>query len=817
MSTTTPSIGLTSAQVEERKRHGQVNNVDLSTSRSLTDIIKSNFLSVANVALLLIVSVLIGLGQLPEALATGGVVVVNVFLGAFQEYRAKVKLDQIALLTRPKVKVIRNGSEVEIDQSEVVVGDVIVLNAGDQAVVDGRVIKDPRSDQPTKRMDMDESLLTGESDLIPKYPDDEILSGSFCVTGNGLFEAEKVGNDAFAQKITSGARQFSVTLTPLQKQISIVVRILVVVAISIAALLWLQSAYAEKAFTTTVEDTAVTISLIPQGLLLMITVAYALGAVRIAGRGALVQQSNAVESISHVDVLCLDKTGTLTTNRILYDAVHPFGDRTADAFCQVLGDYISSVSKDNRTAEALGEALTGTKYPCVQNIPFSSARKWSAASFENDTYTGTYVLGASGMMFEDFAFQDQERELAKQGLRVLVFAHSPEIVREVPDDREPDLPANLTPLGLVSLSDELRPNVNTVLNQFREAGITLKLISGDNPTTVAALAHQAGFGAEEKAISGTELTKMGKSEFEQAVADNTVFGRITPQQKEAIVDVLRKQDHYVAMMGDGVNDVLSLKKAQVGIAMEDGSQATRSIADIILLGNKFEALPHAFLEGQRILNGMNDVTRLFLTRTFYTVFLIIIGGFIGISEFPITPLHNFLLTSLPVGIPAFFLTVWARSGQPEDDLITNLTRFVLPAGISFTFVAAFLWILYITYGDASLETSRTVLTTAGMVGGIWIIMLANQNGGYKIQWHDRRRLMLAGAMFVLYILIIAIEGLRNAFELTTLSLPDIVTITLSVSAWAFALDAIWRYQLIGRLLIPDYGKDSAPQIRFEVE
>lgn len=817
MSTPQPTVGLTSAEVEDRIRQGQSNAIDLKSSRSLADIFRSNFLSVANVALLFIVSVLLVLGLVSQAFATGGVVVVNVVLGTFQEYRAKRKLDQIALLTRPKVKVIRDGQEVEIDQSAVVIGDAIVIGAGDQAVVDGRLIQDPRSDEPAKRVDMDESLLTGESDLIAKYPDDEILSGSFCVVGNGIFIAEKVGEDAFAQKITAGARQFTVTLTPLQKQISIVVRILVVVAISIAGLLWLQAGIVDKAFAQTVEDTAVTISLIPQGLLLMITVAYALGAVRIAGRGALVQQSNAVESVSHVDVLCLDKTGTLTTNRILFDALHPLADITEEDFRIVIGDYISSVSADNRTAEAIAEALQGTKYKTVQTIPFSSARKWSAASFEMDAYSGTYVIGATGMMFENFEYQAKVDELAQQGLRVLVFAHSPEIIRDVPDDREPELPANLRPLGLISLTDELRPNVNEVLSNFRKAGITLKLISGDNPTTVAALARQAGFSEDDKAISGMELAKLGLSEFELAVRENTIFGRITPEQKEAIVDALRKDGHYVAMMGDGVNDVLSLKKAQVGIAMEDGSQATRSVADIILLGNKFEALPYAFLEGQRILNGMNDVTRLFLTRTFYTVFLIIIGGYVGISEFPVTALHNFLLTSLPVGIPAFFLTLWARSGQPQDDLISNLVRFVVPAGTAFTFVAVFIWVLYRTSGDASLETSRTVLTTAGILGGLWIVILADQDGSYRIQWQDSRRIILAVLMLIAYIIILLIPSLRDSFNLTTMSFADLAVIIGSVALWVVALDVLWRFKLIGRLLIPDYGKDSAPQIELKVE
>ena len=809
-------LGLTSAEVAERTRQGQVNAVDQTSSRSLADIIQSNFLSVANVTLLLIVIILLALSKVSEAFATGGVVIVNVFLGAYQEYQAKRKLDQIALLTRPKVRVIRDGQEQEIDQNAVVVGDAILLNAGDQAVVDGKLIQDPRDDKPAVRVDMDESLLTGESDLVPKYPDDEILSGSFCVVGKGIFIAENVGEEAFAQKLTQGARKFTVVLTPLQIQISIIVRIVVVIAISLSMLLFLKSVFNDTTFGDTVEDTAVSVSLIPQGLLLMITVAYALGAVRIAGKGALVQQSNAVESMSHVNVLCLDKTGTLTTNRILYEAIHPLNGQDEATIKTILGDYIAAAGKDNRTAEAIAEAITGTAHSTVVNIPFSSARKWAAVSFDNDTYKGTYMLGAPGMMLENIDFEDKITELANQGLRVLLFAKSDEVIRDVPDDREPDIPGNLQPIALVSLTDELRPNVNEVLDGFRNLGITLKLISGDNPTTVAALARKAGFSEDDKEISGMQLAKLNEIEFVQAVRENTIFGRITPEQKEAIVDVLRADEKYVAMMGDGVNDVLSLKKAQIGIAMEDGSQATRSVADIILLGNKFEALPHAFSEGQRILNGMNDVNRLFLTRTFYTVILIVIAGYIG-TDFPFTPLHNFLLTSLPVGIPAFFLTMWARSGQPEDDLVSSMTRFVFPAGISFTFATTFIWILYNSASNVSFETSQTVLTTASLIGGLWVVMLADVPGGYQIQWQDKRRIGLALSMLAIFLVIMAIPSVRESFNLTTLSIADIAIIAGSMTAWAISLDLIWRFDLLARLLIPDYGKPTAPSVHFEVE
>lgn len=811
----TEALGLSRAEVAKRIEQGLDNRVELASSRSLSNILKSNLFYIANITLIAIVIVLVLVGKADDAFITGIVVAINVLLGAYQEYRAKLKLDQIALLSRPKVRVIRDGQEQEIDQSQVVVGDAVLLGAGDQAVVDGTLVQDPR-ESGAARIDMDESLLTGESDLVAKYAGDSILSGSFCVVGKGVFIAEKVGEDSFAQKLTKGARQYTTTTTPLQHQISIIVRGLVIVALALSVLLGLKAAYNQESFGDTIEEFAVTISLIPQGLLLMITVAYALGAVRIAMKGVLVQQSNAVESLSHVDVLCLDKTGTLTTNRIMFQALYPLNPLDETGFRQVLGDYVASAGKDNRTGEAIAEAISGTVCPTICKIPFSSARKWAAASFENERYQGTYVLGAPEMILLDTtAHQSLIGDLAKQGLRVLVFAHSAIILRpeDVPNSQEIALPAQLVPLGFISFSDELRPNVQDVLGNFRRAGIQLKLISGDNPVTVAALAWQAGFSTDDRAISGVDLAKLSPNDFQEAVRTHAIFGRITPEQKESIVQCLRADRHYVAMMGDGVNDVLSLKKAQVGIAMEDGSQATRAVADIVLLGNKFEALPDAFLEGQRILNGMNDVTRLFLTRAFYTILLILIVGFIG-TEFPLTVGLNLLLTTIAVGIPAFFLAIWAKTGVPSSTLISSVTQFVFPVGFSLTILTSFIWILYRVYDpDTTVETSRSVLTAAATFGGLWIIILAEQE---RINWQDNlpnrydiRRIGLAIAMLALFGLVMVIRPLREFMDMTTLSWADLGIIAASMSIWALGLYLIMRYDILERLMIPDYGKKES--------
>ena len=804
-------LGLTTQEAKQRHQQGQGNDVELTTSRSLADILRANFLNVANVILLAIVAVLVGLGEYGDAFTTGGVVIINVLVGTFQEYRSKRQLDRIALLTRPKVTLIRDGQRTEVGQSDVVIGDAILLRSGDQAVVDGSMVADPDADGKLPRLDMDESLLTGESDLIAKRPGDEILSGSFAVVGEGYYIAEKVGNDSFAQKITAGAREYTRVVTPLQRELSIIVRVLVVAAIVLSAMLFLGRGFRGESFDEGVEDAAVIVSLVPQGLLLLITVAYALGAVRLAGRGALVQQSNAVESLSHVDTLCLDKTGTLTTNRILFNALHPLNSTSEGDLRKAVGDYIASTGSKNRTAEAIDEAVDGTARPVVTEIPFSSARKWSAASFAD---AGTYVLGAPEMVGVGEQLPGDVELLAQQGMRVLMFAHSPHVVQpeEFPDGSEPNLPPGIKSLGLISFTDELRPAVQDVLAGFRKAKITLKLISGDNPATVASLAYQAGFSPEtDAAISGVELAQMSESEFEKAVRNHAIFGRITPEQKQNIVDVLRADGHYVAMMGDGVNDVLSLKKAQVGIAMEDGSQATRGAADIVLLGNKFEALPHAFLEGQRILNGMNDTARLFLTRTLYTALLVIVAGFIG-SAFPFSPRHNALLTTLPLGIPSFFLTYWAKTGQPKKGLLRSVSEFVFPAGVSLTIVLTVLWVHYLTALDASAETARSIVTLAGVFGGLIVIILAEKdrevwrNG--SLQFRDYRRIALTLVMLAGVVVVMLVPGLRDFFEIVNHDPADYGLVIGALAIWLVALVLMWRYDVLERLLIPDYRGDD---------
>lgn len=790
--------GLTSTEVRQRKAHGLSNDVPLQSSRPASVILRENLLSITNVILFAIMITLVLIGKPSDALVSGGAVLVNVIVGVFQEFRAKYQLDKIALLTRPRVTVVRDGELHSVDPAHIVVGDALKIKPGDQIVVDGRLIS-------TQRIDVDESLLTGESDHVPKEYGDSLLSGSFCVSGEGIYLAESVGKDSFAYRLTAGAREYRRELTPLQRQISIVVRILVIVAISLATLLFLSFAIEDRPFDEIVQNSAVVISLVPQGLMLMITVAYALGAVRIAAKGALVQQINAVESLSNVDVLCLDKTGTLTTNRIQLRGVIPLHtDETL--LREKLGHFVASTGTVNRTAEAIAEACPGQAHETSVQIPFSSAHKWSGATFNADELRGSYVLGAPEVMLPHVSggsLLERDVEVwADLGLRVLLFAHHAGTLAPMPENGAPTLPEDLEALGWLTFSDELRPDAQAVLDQFRQAGVALKLISGDNPQTVAALAQMAGISKDVTVVSGLKLAEMSDTRFETTVSRATVFGRITPELKQRIVRVLRRRGHYVAMIGDGVNDVLSLKEAQMGIAMESGSQATRAIADMVLLGDRFGILPEAIKEGQRIINGMQNNMRLFLTRTLYAALLIIIAGYIG-TEFPFTPKHNALLTTLPVGIPAVFLTVWARSGQPRKELLQSVGEFVLPAGFSITVV---LLVVYLLYNDSPLQLQRTVLTTAALVSGVLLIIFAEHPveawvSGERLHF-DYRRIVLAAAMFALYALIFPFPAVRDYFDLSTMAWADLFAVLLAVLVWAVLVRVMWRYDLIRRIVIP---------------
>lgn len=823
--------GLTQAEVLDRRAKGLGNNVKLQTSRTYWQILSQNLLSATNIILYVIGIVLVVLGLYSDALFSVGLVLLNVFVGVFQEARAKNTLDKIALLTRPKATVIREGKESIVDPNEIVVGDLLIVGQGDQVVVDGEIIGDGK-------IDVDESQLTGESDLIPKRAGESIYSGSFVVNGRAMFEAKQVGTNSFANKITAGARQFRVVKTPLQIDIDFAVRLLVLLAAQIGILLGLASIIAQAPITDTAKMAAVVGGLIPNGLLFMTSVSYGLGAVRMAGRGALIQQFNAVESMSNVNILCVDKTGTLTANKINLDAVHPItSGLTEAAFKAILAEFSSSAAAGNRTSEALVAALGGAALPKVDEVPFSSARKWSAISFDTPTLKGVYAMGAAELLKPYVAddlgrFEERVRVWSDQGLRVLIFLHHPNPSMIHDEKENAILPTGMSVVGFVTFSDELRPEVDKTIKHFAAAGIALKVISGDNPDTVAALAKQAGLPKDLKTLSGVEIDAMSDGELTQRALETTVFGRITPQQKERLVSLLRKAGNYVAMVGDGVNDVLSLKKAQIGIAMQSGSQATRSVADIVLMQDSFAALPSAFQEGQRILTGMRDIMALFLTRAAY-VALIIIGVSIVGLEFPFAPRQVSLLTLFTVGIPTLGLAAWARPSIPPRKVLQSVLHFIIPASITIGTIGMFLYVGYFyttllrEYPDLSsipdtatflakdnaafdaatkiaTETARTIVTNFTMFAGILLIVFVEPPtqffvGGDELSG-DWRPTIMAGVMATIVVLFNLIPALRPVLEFRALEPRDYLFVLGSLVGWVFLIRAIWKNDLFNRIL-----------------
>jgi cation-transporting P-type ATPase E len=810
--------GLSTQEVEAGRVAGKGAVMPPPTTRSYAQIIREDVFTLINNILFILCLALLFFGQFSEAFVSAGAVLFNVVISVIQELRAKRSLDRIALLTRPKATVVRDGREQSVDPGEIVQDDLLVLHAGDQIVVDGPLVGDGR-------IEVDESLLTGESDPVTKQKGDMLYSGSFSIAGSARYRAENVGIDSVAGQFTAKARAFRRMLTPLQRQINVLIQSLLLVALYIEIILILVAVANQTPVVETVRMAVIVVGIVPIGLFLASCVAYAMGALRIAGKNALVQRLSAVESLSNVDVLCLDKTGTLTANRLQLEHMQPFGISEAE-LRRLLALYVSNTSSQNATSTAIGMACGAQDnvHPLRvhDEIPFSSARKWSALAVEGDQQ-GVYVLGAPEILLpflsaeaELGTFADEE---ARRGMRVLLFAYSSDTTLLRTVDEKPTLPTGLRPLGMVSLRDELRQGVQETLAGFSEVGVKIKLISGDNPSTVAALAKQVGIVNAGSVVSGSELEQMEEGQFAQVAEETTIFGRIAPQQKERLVQTLRQHKHYVAMIGDGVNDILSLKQANLGIAMESGSQATRGVADIVLLQDSFDALPAAFAEGQRIRNGMESAMKLFLTRVMYLALLLFTIPALG--GFPFEPKQKALITFETLGIIAVALAAWAHPGTPiRRGLIRVLLLFTLPAAVTLSLVAfgvylvAFL--LALQDPGMSLEAAQLIaqsaLTSFAVCSGLLLVpfVVPPANlwvGGSKLNG-DWRPTLLALGLLIVYLAVITIAPLRTFFSLTALGMRDYLFIGAAALIWSIIQRWIWRAHLFERFLQLDWEEKS---------
>jgi cation-transporting ATPase E len=755
--------GLSSADVAEREARGQVNLVPRSHTRTVAQIIRSNVFTRFNALLGAMLAIIVVVGPFQDALF-GFVLVVNAGVGIVQELRAKRTLDRLSVLTAPKARVVRDGRVLEIPVDRVVLDDVLELSSGKQVVVDGEVLV-------SDGLELDESLLTGESEPVPKQPDDPAQSGSFVAAGSGRMVATAVGADAYAAKLAKEASRFTLTRSELRDGVDQILRWVTFAIVPTAALLFVSQLRHHDSWRKAVSGAvAGTVGMVPEGLVLLMSVAFAVAVLRLGKRNVLVQELPAVEGLARVDVLCIDKTGTLTAGKLAVVSVESLdGEARLE---EAIAAIAAADEHPNATMAAIGE-----RYPTAPSgwsetasVPFSSARGWSAVSFEE--HGSWFVGGADVLMHADDAASRRVTDATADGGRVLVVAHADAL----PQDGR--LPTSLRPAALVVLKDTLRPDAARTLDYFHGQGVTVKVISGDDPRTVGAIAEQLGMEGADRPIDARELP-----DDEEGLADalerTSVFGRVTPHQKRAMVDALRSRGHVVAMTGDGVNDALALKDADIGIAMGSGSDATRSVAQLVLLDSNFAALPQVVAEGRRVLGNIERTSGLYITKTVYAMVLSLAVGVAGFA-FPFLPRHLTLIGALTIGIPSFFLALAPNTDRFKPGFVSRVARFALPAG-ALAAIATFLAYAIVQRQEGvSLIQARTaavmVLTWIGLL--VLSIIAAPLN---------RARLLLIWSMAGLFLLTVMLPATQKFFALKS---PDdvvwLAAIGIAAIVWSFA-------------------------------
>ena len=747
--------GLTRAEVEERVRRGETNGGAQPSSRSLAQILRANVLTRFNAILGALLVAILAAGEIQDAIF-GLVLISNAAIGIAQELRAKRTLDRLAVLSAPRAKVVREGEEVEIAVEDVVRDDLLVLAAGDQVVVDGEV-------EEALGLELDESLLSGESDPLDKRPGDRLLSGSFAVAGRGLYRATAVGPEAYARKLAAEARRFAPARSELVAGIDRILRYVTWAIFPAAALLLSGELRADTDLADAISGTvAGLVGMVPQGLVLLTSIAFGVAAVTLARRRLLVQELPAVEGLARVDVVCFDKTGTLTDGSIAFDRVEELDGGVPVA--AALG-ALAAEPDPNATLAAIGAAFEPPAgWRRVGAVPFSSARKWSAAAFEG---RGSWVLGAPEMVAAPGSPElGRAGELAASGRRVLLLARS-----EAPLGGDGELPEGLRAAALVLLEERLRPDAAETLAYFRDQGVELKVISGDNPRTVAAVAARAGLRGPE-AVDARGLPE-DPEELADAVEAGAVFGRVAPHQKQAMVEALQARGHTVAITGDGVNDALALKSADIGIAMGSGAAATRAVAQLVLLDGRFATLPGVVAEGRRVAANIERVANLFVTKTVWATLLAVTIGLAALP-FPFLPRQLTVIDTLTIGIPAFFLALAPNPRRFLPGFVDRVLRFTVPAGtiVALAGLAAF---LLARSRELPLAEQRTAATLAILLSGLFVLAILAR----PLTW---RRLLLVASMVAAFGALFPLAAVR---EFYALALPEAVLWqTLAIGALA---------------------------------
>lgn len=703
-------LGLTAADVAERRRDGRANELPPRTGKSIKQIVRQNVFTRINAILSVLFVMVLATGLIING-AFGMLIIVNSGIGIIQELRAKRTLESLRIVGEEHPSVWRDGSLAELTQEELVLDDVVRVGAGNQIVVDGVV-------ERSEYLSVDESNLTGESDPVRKAPGDQIMSGSFVVSGSGDYTVTKVGAESYAAKLAAEASRFSLAHSQLQAGINTILKYITWVLVPVGALTVISAVRGGVTDWRAVilEITGALVPMVPEGLVLITSTAFALGVIRLGQRMCLVQELPAIEGLARVDVVCADKTGTLTENTLEFSEILMVDgcDETIEECEDVLAHLLATDPDPNSTASAIIERFpfAGENWKVGSRQPFTSAKKWSGTTFINDDGTVTsWIMGAPDVLAGGHSAGDQAEQIGSTGRRVLLLAHS-----SAPVDAA-DAPVDVRPVALLVFEQKIRPDALATLEFFAEQGVEVKVISGDNAASVGAVAERLGI-ATGQTVDARHITD---ADFAQTVEESRVFGRVLPDQKQDMVKALQSNGHTVAMTGDGVNDVLALKDADIGVAMGSGSAATRAVAKIVLLDNRFATLPYVVAEGRRVIGNIERVANLFLTKTIYSAMLALLV-IIAAVPFPFMPIHVTITGWFTIGIPAFLLALPPNNNRARPNFVRRVLKFAIPAGF-IVGTSAFLTYMVVSGWNVSEEHTQesTAALLALIIPSAWVV------------------------------------------------------------------------------------------------
>lgn len=748
--------GLTSADVQERVRDGRTNDIPDRAGRSVADIVRANVFTRINAILGVLFVLVLATGSLIDGMF-GLLIIANSVVGVVQELRAKRTLDKLAIVGQAQPVVRRDGAARQVAPGEVVLDDLIELGPGDQIVVDGEV-------RESELLEIDESMLTGEADPIDKAVGAQVLSGSFVVSGSGAYRATKVGRDAYAARLAADASAFTLVRSELRAGIDTILKVITYLLIPAGLVTIYNQLFAShQSWRSALNGmVAALVPMVPEGLVLMTTIAFAVGVVRLGQRQCLVQELPAIEGLARVDVVCADKTGTLTENGMVLSEIRVVGEFSEQELRDVLAALAAGDSRPNASVAAIGEACPDAPgWRRTALAPFSSAKKWSGSSYGEH---GNWLLGAPDVLLDPKSeIAATAQDIGSKGLRVLLLASS-----DRPVDA-PDAPGTPVPQALVVLEQRVRPDARETLEYFAEQEVSIKVISGDNAVSVGAVATSLGLPGGDDPVDARELPS-GQEDLAQTIERHTTFGRVRPDQKRAMVSALQSRGHTVAMTGDGVNDVLALKDADIGVAMGAGSPATRAVAQIVLLDNRFATLPFVVGEGRRVIGNIERVSNLFLTKTVYSVLLAFLVGVVGIGSqifhyqpvpYPFLPRHVTMAAWFTIGIPAFILSLAPNNERARTGFVPRVLRLAIPSGVvigAMTFVAYLIAYRGAQQSEVQKQQAGTTALITLLIVAVWVLAIVAR------PWAWWKVLLIAGSVAG-YLILFSVPFTRHFFRL----------------------------------------------------